>query len=144
MSYTRYSRSPDGGEQFVLAILAGVTTVLLVSALLTIWLIVQVTNLLLNAFAHHPKHPALWISLLSSLAFSAATGILLASEATTATSGQIIIGVLGGLALLATLALLVIARVLEIIRSDLLLLDRGKTTVVDKVLRQPWWSKEGE
>jgi hypothetical protein len=140
----RYSHTSHAGEQIALATMSAVFAVMITALLVTGWLIVQALNLLTTAFAHHPKHPALWTALLSSLGLWSATGIIFASGVATTAGGQMLVGVVGGLAILATAALLLIARVLNIMRSDLLLLDQGKTTLVDKVLRQPWWQKADE
>ena len=143
MSYTPYARA-HGGEQLVTAVAGAVLTLLLVLLVASGWLIIQGLNLLLTAFAHQPKHPALWIPLLSSLGLWTATGFVLVS-ASSSMSGQthphlpLFASILAALALVATVALFVSARVLEILRSDLLLVDQGMTTLVDKVLRQPWW-----
>jgi len=140
MSISRY---PGGGEQFGMALLSGMLTVLLVFLLISGWLTIQALNLVLNAFAHHPKHPALWIPLLSSLGAWTATGMIFATASSSTSAHpvlQVLVIALGVLDVLAPVSLLVIARVLEIMHGDLLMLDRGKTTVVDSVLRQPWWN----
>jgi hypothetical protein len=138
------SRHSGGGEQVATAAFSAVLMVLLVSLLVSGWLIIQALNLILNAFAHHPKHPALWIPLLSTLGAWTATGIIFSTASFSLTSAhplvQGLVIVLGVLDVLAPVSLLVIARVLEIMHSDLLMLDRGKTTLVDSVLRQPWWN----
>jgi hypothetical protein len=119
-----------------------VLLLLVVSLLLTGYLVVRAVNLLMRVLARHPRQRALWIALgtcVGMWGLTALTGVL---AATPAAAGWLLgIGAVSLiLAVLSTAGLLVTARIVELHYDQLLQRQRTKETLIQDVLMQPWWS----
>lgn len=130
MSSYRSSRSDQLGE----AALGGLIGLVVVLLIVGVSLVVKALIRTVRTFAAHPENPALWISLGICLGLWCLAGIagVLAPESS-------IMSAFVALALLATGAVLLTARIVELYYDDLFQRERAKDTLVRDVLSRRWW-----
>lgn len=141
MSYTRYRAGGDdlaaGLAAWALFLAALLLAVLAYYAFRAGWLVIRV-------FRRHPRNRALWSALGVSLGTWALVGLVAAVTGATQAPAheQAVASLLVALAVVAvgaTAALVITAKVIDLREDHLLQRELSKEILVEDVLQRPWW-----
>lgn len=135
----RSSRASDAlAEEAV----GGLLLLAVVLLLLVAYGLVRGVSLVVRVLRQHPHHHGLHIALASCLGSWGLAG--LAAALTSVASNPRLLIILTVMAGIATVALLITAKLVDLDGQDLFQRERTKETLLEDVLHRPWWKADAD